>query len=53
MTKTFLQEISTHWVDYLNKVQLKPRIKKSFVLQTSSTIGYFNKTKANLYNRIN
>ena len=51
--KTFLQGISTLWVDYLNEVQLKLRFKKSFVLQKPSPIGYSKETKANLYNRIN
>ena len=32
--------------DYLNKVYLKPRFKKSLDLLISSSIGYFKKTNA-------
>ena len=35
VTKTILQRISTHLVDYSNEVHFKPRFKKSFVLQIS------------------
>ena len=36
----------THWVSYLNKVQLRLQFRKSLDLQISSIVGCFKKTNA-------